>query len=429
MMPKLESFSPLLLLALLLSHSGCSQKPAQEQTKLTHNQPVPDWVKECSASPDKWYCGSGSSNAEAIGEMVNQIVVSVTSEYSQEIERNLIQQVEAEIKKTEIINQKDVQKVEASSSNIEVSGTRFYQHPNGTFYAAVKREDLVSHYSYKIKELFGYAQTELERAKAEAKRGDNKAALAKANAVRDTLGNNADSWALILHIAGGSSSDVRSKKGDYLLQADSLRNHLQAKGFVEQLKLVADSLEFASNSTIVTKHPKNKNEAWQKSQQLWSQLSQLQERVKDIDAAQASSFDSMGKIYEKARSNYLEYCKTVKFYWNPKLENLYSKNAFALLSAKLKMDSGTCKGNGISLIYKSSEPVCAYKFGLHTCSDKPSLSIASCGGTEYLLLENSVDGAHQREDFALERVQTRLRTADFWDKWVQEIQLWRPLCE
>jgi len=221
-----ESFSPLLLLALLLSHFGCSQKPAQEQAKPNLNLPVPAWVKECSAFPDKWYCGSGSSNAEAIGEMVNQIFVSVTSEYSQEIERNLIRQVEAESKKTEIINQKDVQKVEASSSNIEVSGTRFYQHPNGTFYAAVKREDLADFYRLKMSSLFSFAEKELAVVELQAEQCQNKAALNTIHVIEDSL-RNASSLGFLLRVVGSDSSYMIKEK-DFFQMASIMKMQLQS---------------------------------------------------------------------------------------------------------------------------------------------------------------------------------------------------------
>ncbi|MCL2260354.1 MAG: hypothetical protein FWC15_03260 [Fibromonadales bacterium] len=202
-----------------------------------------------------------------------------------------------------------------------------------------------------------------------------------------------------------------------------------SKGFVERQRLVADSLSLVSQVLPSITHPKQKNEAWSRTQTLWNEFTRLQVMLDGFGVARTDLFNSVGEIHSKTKEDYKNYCQNAKLHWNVKQGNEYSEIAFSVLSKKLRIEKSTCQGDGISLTYKGSEPICAYKFGLYTCSDKPSLSVASCDSIEYLLLENSVDGAHQREDFALERVQTRLKTADFWDKWIQEIQLWRPLCE
>ena len=202
-----------------------------------------------------------------------------------------------------------------------------------------------------------------------------------------------------------------------------------AKGFAERLQLVADSMSLVSHVLPSIKHPKQKNEAWYKAQMFWSEAMKLQDMLNGFGAKETDLFETASEIFSKTVDNYKEYCQSVRLYWNPECQNVYSEMAFATLSKKLRIEKSKCKGDGISLVYKNDEPNCSAKFGLHSCTSQVSLSVGSCGGTEYLLLENAVDGVHQKPDFALERMQERLKTADFWEKWIQEIQLWRPLCE
>jgi len=202
-----------------------------------------------------------------------------------------------------------------------------------------------------------------------------------------------------------------------------------AKGFEERLRLVADTMSLVSHVLPGIKHPKQKNEAWHRVQILWTEIKKLQEMLDGFGAERTDLFETASELFLKTRDSYKEYCQAVRLYWNPEQKNVYSEMAFAALSKELRFEKAQCKDNGISLVYKNDVPNCSAKYGLHSCSGNVSLSVGSCDGAEYLLLENAVDGAHQKPDFALERMQGRLRTADFWEKWIQEIQLWRPSCE
>ncbi|MDR1830661.1 MAG: hypothetical protein LBQ76_07830 [Candidatus Fibromonas sp.] len=202
-----------------------------------------------------------------------------------------------------------------------------------------------------------------------------------------------------------------------------------AKGFAEKQRLVADSLEIAANFALGAEHPKSKNEAWQRTQALWNEFARLQGMIEGLGAAKADFYDAANKVYSQAKDEQIAYCQNSKQHWTPEKENNYSELALSMLSKNLKMEKSACKGKGVSLIYKNTEPECSQKFGLHSCSYKPSLSVASCEGVEYRLLEGSAEGAHQKQDFALEKLQNNLKTAQFWQKWEQEIKEWSPQCK
>jgi len=201
-----------------------------------------------------------------------------------------------------------------------------------------------------------------------------------------------------------------------------------AKGFSERQRLIADSLELAYEILQKTWHPKQRNEAWQKTQTLWNEFAKLQDLLNGFGVSKTALSNSVDKIHSKAKDEYAAYCQNTKLHWKAEPGNSYSEITFSMLSKNLKMEKSRCEGNGISLNYKSEEPNCSYKFGLYNCSGKISLSVASCDGAEYLLLENSVEGAHQKQDYAFEKMQGRLRTADFWKKWEKEIKEWIPQC-
>jgi hypothetical protein len=201
-----------------------------------------------------------------------------------------------------------------------------------------------------------------------------------------------------------------------------------AKGFSERQRLVADSLELASEILQKTRHPGQKNAAWRNTQTFWNEFVRLQNLLNGFGVPKTGLFGSVNEIHAKAKDEYVAYCQNAKLHWEPEMENSYSEITFSMLSKNLKMEKSRCSGDGISLAYKNEEPECSYKFGLYNCSGKISLSVASCDGTGYLLLENSVEGTHQKQDYALEKMQGRLRTADFWKKWENEIKEWVPQC-
>jgi len=202
-----------------------------------------------------------------------------------------------------------------------------------------------------------------------------------------------------------------------------------AKGFLEQQRLVTDSLEMISGTTINTEHPKHKNEAWQRTQTYYNNIVAIQNLLNGWGVAKADYFDKASEIYSKTREDYKNYCRNVKLHWNPEQENIYSEIAFSKLSSGIKMEKSLCNGKGISLTYKGSEPECSVNFGLNTCSYTHSLSLNACDGTEYTQLKNDAMGVHQEPDFALKKLQNNLKSAEFWNQWIQEIKQWSPQCK
>jgi hypothetical protein len=376
---------------------------------------VPGWVKECSNLPNEWYCSSGANNSDAREKMISQILVNIKNEGTREIDQTLMQRVEEEIKKT--------------------SDTIFYTHPNGAVYAAVKKIDIVNNYTYKIKNFFGYANTEFERAKASAERGDTKSALGKVNSIKDTLENYVYSWVLILHVVGGYGSDttniktINIKKREYLLIADNLIRANAAKELAERLKPKIAPFEFSANAVLNTKHPKLKSEAWQKTQAAWSELMPLLSKVKGLSKERAAPFEPVSALYSRAKEDYLNYCKTAKLYWNPEQSDLYSNIAFSKLSKNLKLEKAKCIGHGISLIYKNTGYECSKQAEMFRCSHKPSLLIALCNGEEYRILKENVEVIQNREIIALKKLPGELESKSFWNEWEQEVEKWRPICE
>jgi hypothetical protein len=199
-----------------------------------------------------------------------------------------------------------------------------------------------------------------------------------------------------------------------------------AKGFVERQRLVMDSLGMASNAALAAEHPKRKNEAWHRTQMLYNEFIRIQSLLEGWGVGSPYSAD---EAYSRAREDYSNYCRDMKLHWNPERESLYSEIAFAKLSQNLKIEKSPCAGRGVSLAYRGSEPDCSVKFGLNTCSCPLSLSLRSCDGTEYLQLKGDAMGAHQKPDFALEKLQGNLKSAEFWNQWMQEIKQWNPQCE
>jgi len=199
-----------------------------------------------------------------------------------------------------------------------------------------------------------------------------------------------------------------------------------AKSFLERQRLVADSLELASNTALNTEYPRQKNEAWRKTQTLYNEFIRIQYL---LDGWEVKSPYLAEEIYSKTREDYKNYCQTARLHWNPEKETPYSEIAFSKLSGSIKIEKSPCDGRGISLAYKGSGPECSVKFGLNTCSYAHSLSIRACGGTEYLQLKSDAMGVHQNSNFALEKLQDNLKSAEFWNQWIQEIKQWSPQCE
>jgi len=172
-------------------------------------------------------------------------------------------------------------------------------------------------------------------------------------------------------------------------------------------------------------NPKSKSEQWRKGRILHDSINEIQKKL----SVNAPSNNDAESFYKRMHNSCLEYHKNSKMHWNPEQENIYSEIAFSKLSGGIKMEKSPCDDNGILLAYKNSEPECSMKFGLSTCYYTQTLSVAACDGTEYTQLKGDAMGAHQKPDFALEKLQNNLKTAEFWNKWIQEIKQWSPQCE
>jgi len=202
-----------------------------------------------------------------------------------------------------------------------------------------------------------------------------------------------------------------------------------AKGYVEKIRPVADSLKFAASGVIDAKHPKLKSEAWQKTKPLWNKFIPLYTMIEGLDKETSAPFEPVKELYTKAETYYLDFCQTAKLYWNPEQNDTYSEIAFSKLSKNLKLEKAACNGNGISLIYKNTGHKCEHA-GMFECTHKPSLLIASCYGEEYRLLESGNVQTYQKvEEVALEKLHEKLRNETFWNEWEEEIKQWRPICE
>ncbi len=199
-----------------------------------------------------------------------------------------------------------------------------------------------------------------------------------------------------------------------------------AKSFLERQRLLLDSLGLASNTALNTEHPKQKNEAWRKTQMLYNDFVRIQYL---LDGWGVRSPYLAEEIYSKAREDYKNYCVAAKLHWNPEKETPYSDIAFSKLSGSIKIEKSPCNGRGISLAYKGTEPQCSARFGINACSYANSLSLDACDGTEYMQIKGDAMGAHQKPDFALEKLQSNFKSAEFWNQWIQEIKQWRPQCE
>jgi len=204
-----------------------------------------------------------------------------------------------------------------------------------------------------------------------------------------------------------------------------------AKGFLEQQRLVLDSMVLASNTALNTEHPKHKNDAWQKTQIYYNSIVAIQNLLNGWGVAKADYFDKANEIYSKTREDYKNYCVDVKLHWNPEQKNTYSEIAFSKLSSGIKMENTSCTGRGISLVYKEVKPECESHGGLYGCSYQPFLAITSCNGAELRLLESSapIKGFGQKEEIAVEKLQDKLKKESFWKEWEQEIKQWSPQCE
>jgi len=240
---------------------------------------------------------------------------------------------------------------------------------------------------------------------------------ASKTAVESSLANAQDARVLrIERIAGKASVTVCMSRSN------------AAKGFAEQQRLVADSLEIAANAALGAEHPKLRSEAWERTQMLWNRFAGLQGMIDGLGVAKTSLFDSASAIYAKARESRMEYCKAQKIYWKD-AESDCSKAVFAELSKKIKIEKSQCQ-SGLNLLFSCAERCKSSSFGIE-CTLEPSLSIESCGGESYSLLKSdkNIAGSDMNsESKAKERLSVNLLQAGFLKEWENEIKKWEAQC-
>jgi len=200
-----------------------------------------------------------------------------------------------------------------------------------------------------------------------------------------------------------------------------------AKPYIHRQSMLLDSIEFIAASELKATQPKQKGDARNKANVFWAKMLANHELLKswkiENDITRAKD------IHDAVEDDYKDYCQSAKLHWLSELETPYSEIVFSKLSGSIKVEKSSCDGRGILLVYKDSEPECAMKYGLNTCIYPLSLSVIACNGTEYLKLKNEAVGAHQKLDFALDKLQGNLKTAGFWNQWIEEIKQWSPQCE
>jgi len=201
-----------------------------------------------------------------------------------------------------------------------------------------------------------------------------------------------------------------------------------AKGFLERQRLVADSLELASNAELSTEHPKHKNEAWRKTQMLWGELVRIQTLLVGWGVANAALFGKASDAYDSTKSDYQTYCKNIKIHWKDS-DSQCSKAAFAELSKRAKIEKSECL-NGLNLNFNCLEKCKSSSYGVE-CSYEPSLAIESCSGEKYSLLKVGIPATGNdmyNEGKAMERLAENFSKAFFFNEWEKEIKKWVPQC-
>lgn len=212
----------------------------------------------------------------------------------------------------------------------------------------------------------------------------------------------------------------RQKNGSYELKV-YICGRDAAKNFLERMRLLADSLDILSG----TAHPKNKNEAWRKTQMLWS------EYVKNRSIIEVLGVDNpypAEEIYSKAVADYKKYCQNAKVFWQDG-GNGCSEIVFSMLSKKIKMEKSRCSA-GLKLSLSCSEKCTGSSMEIE-CSLNPALSIESCGGEKYSVLKaNEVTASSPyNKSKARENLLENLSKADFFNEWEREIMEWVPKCD
>ncbi len=204
-----------------------------------------------------------------------------------------------------------------------------------------------------------------------------------------------------------------------------------AKGFAQRQQLVADSLEFAANASLETKHPKRKNEIWQRTQTLWNEFARLQGLLDGLGSAKADYWQPTEALYAQAKEAHLNYCKTQKLHWEDTGSEC-SNAVFSVLSGRVRMEKTSCQSkNGLKLKLSCSEKCASSSFGSVECTLDPSLSVESCEEESYLLLKTqkpAVGKDMHSASKAKSNLMEKLPFAEFFGEWEKELKGWIPLC-
>ncbi|MDR2732300.1 MAG: hypothetical protein LBB36_03680 [Fibromonadaceae bacterium] len=197
------------------------------------------------------------------------------------------------------------------------------------------------------------------------------------------------------------------------------------------------SYAIASLNSVVKKfesagNVKQKNEVMNEGKKLYEEINKLQGELRVLNTVIGldSTMETVRDIYSKMRASCIEYGKSAGLHWNSEQNSEYSNLAFSKLSGSLDVQKSDCANNGVSLVYKDSKPVCKRQYGVFACSYGSDLSIASCEGNEYLLLQGeNVEGVKAKEDDALDNLKEKLARVDFWKEWELELNKWRLKCD
>jgi len=213
-------------------------------------------------------------------------------------------------------------------------------------------------------------------------------------------------------------SPKRQKNGNYELKVYICVKDA-AKGFLEKLRLLSDSLEFAANAVLTKRH---KNEAWSKTQRLYKDFMRTRNL---LDVLGVESPYQADKAYDKA----ISYCQNAKVFWQDD-GNECSETIFSMLSKKITMEKSRCS-SGLKLSLSCPEKCASSSLEIE-CSLNPSLAVESCGGEKYSMLkikEPVTGSSPYNKNKARENMIENLSNADFFNEWEREIMEWVPICE
>jgi len=216
----------------------------------------------------------------------------------------------------------------------------------------------------------------------------------------------------------------RQRNGEYELKVYICTKDA-AKGFLERQRLLADSLELASNTALNTKHPKHKNEAFRKAQMLWGEFMRTRSLLEVLGVENPYPAE---EIYSMVIEDYRNYCRNTKVFWQDS-GNECSETIFAMLSKKIRMEKSKCSG-GLKLSLNCNEKCAGSSLEIE-CSVIPSLAIESCGGEKYSMLKakEPATGSHDlNKSIAKENLIENLSKASFFNEWEREIMEWMPKC-